>query len=310
MKCGIVDLGTNSARLFIFERDQAGNWSQVYKERIMVRLGDDLFLSNSISEIAFNRALEAFERFHLVMNQHAVDYSKVIATSALREAVDSARLIKKVDQTCGLKVEVISGEQEAAYVAQGVLSCTDISDDEVVLVDIGGGSVEIVLCRDNQVLTLQSLNLGAGKAQQVLLKSVPPEPAAVLKMQEDLRSSLAKHFSAVSLSESVAYGIGTSGSIRALGRIATDRGAYQSGGFSAEFLKSLLSEIKGLSIDELRVLPQLEERRADLIVAATIILSEIMDFFKINLMKPSQCSLVDGVLEELVSDEPAFQFTE
>ncbi|MCB0336523.1 MAG: hypothetical protein KDD62_09455 [Bdellovibrionales bacterium] len=300
MHCAIIDLGTNSARLFVYERSRSGAWLQVHKERSMVRLGDDLFLSGSLSEAACGRAVQAFQRFRSVIDSFAPRHIKVIATSALREARDASKLIRKLKETSQLDVQVISGEQEAAYVAEGVIDKGLTSDKSVLVVDIGGGSTEIILCRDGTVETLQSIPMGAGRAQQLFLKSVPPESGSVEELSGELKFALKRHFTALGSFAAFELGIGTSGSIRALGRIAMDRGESQTGSFRKQFLMDLLAELKSLSIQELRALPSLEERRADLIVAAALILHEVMEYFQLPLMEPSQSSLVDGVLLELV----------
>lgn len=302
MKIAIIDLGTNSARLFIYKQNKRGRFRKIVKKKSMVRLGDGLFDTGTLSTTAIKRTIETLLEFNEIIAVHQPELIRAIATSALRVSPDPQLIINPVQEATGIALEVISGEEEARLIAVGVLNTLKLSQDRFSLIDIGGGSTEVSVIEKNEILVAKSLELGAGRNQQTFLCSVPPVRNSKYKGINALRAHVQQ-----TLTEQIPPDvilatptiIGTSGSVRAFRRIANAQG-LQGTTFSRDFLTDTIETLKGKTRKEiLSQFPTLEPRRADLILAAGIILDEVCSFFSVDTIRVTSCSLKDGVLANL-----------
>ena len=162
-RLALIDLGTNAVRFDVHELTAAGVPRRLHRERLMVRLGEGVFQSGRLSRAAVARTVAAFQSFRRTCIDLRVDKTVAFGTSALREASDSERFIRLLRDKTGIEVRVISGADEARLIALGILSHENVPKGLFALVDVGGGSVEITLCRQRQVLQAASL-LTEGRA--------------------------------------------------------------------------------------------------------------------------------------------------
>jgi exopolyphosphatase/guanosine-5'-triphosphate,3'-diphosphate pyrophosphatase len=302
MRVGIIDLGTNSVR---FDINQIGPGSRVrklHREKLMVRLGQNVFLDGKLDPAAIRRTLQAFTSFQRTAEDLQVRRIVAFATSALREAGDSDKFLNLIRSRTGIDVRVISGEEEAKLIAKGVLSNERSSTKgRYGLVDIGGGSTEISICRGKEVLHAESFPLGTARLQQVFLKSSPPPApkAGQLSAVEQLR----RYIRGILLPKMIAEEwpkvdrlLGSSGTIRAIARIVKKSG----GGKSIDYkeLKKLVKQMSGMTTTELLGIPGMEARRVDMIVAGAVLLEECMAVLGAKKAIATEYSLRDGILEE------------
>lgn len=304
MKIAIIDLGTNSVRLFVYKRGKKKKFLRVRKKKVMVRLGDGLFETGELSEEAIERTVAAFMDFKTILAEEKPDLLRAVGTSALRECSNPERLVNKVAKKTGIAIEVIPGEEEGRLIAVGVQASLTLPEEACVLVDIGGGSTEISILENNEIVFLASLNLGAGRNQQTFLRTVPPirgvKGKGMKALREHVTATLHKNIPK-RFTKSIPTLIGTSGSIRAMARIETSSGGSASTLTTSE-VRELVSKLKHKDHAEiLATFPKLEEKRVDLILAATIILDEINRFFQVEEMRITSCSLKDGILANVQS---------
>lgn len=299
MKVALIDLGTNSARLFIYRLRNDGKWLKIRKLKEMVRLGDDLFEFGQLSSEACERTVRVFELFAAQMRIYEPNKVVSYATSAMRTAENAQELKQAIADRTGIEIETISGEREAELIAKGVCSVIELPKEPLVFIDIGGGSTEISLANGSDILMSKSLDLGAGRNQQLFLKSVPPVPdgemQGVAALRQHTRAVLKDNFPKKFVAS---LAVGTSGSIRAINRINSKRN-HSKYEFKKSFLSKLIEEMKPMTKEELLNLPRLEEKRADLILSGGIILEECLDFFSVKNVYVSSVALKDGVLEEV-----------
>ena len=144
IRIGIVDMGSNAVRFMIAE--VSGEEQRIIEShRLQVRLGKEVFATGLIPESAIEDTVDAFRRFRASCDQHDVQRCRVVATSAMREASNRDELVRRVADASQFEVDVISGTEEAYLLKLGVETRVDLRSGRSLLVDVGGGSVEIVV---------------------------------------------------------------------------------------------------------------------------------------------------------------------
>lgn len=299
MRVAIIDLGTNSVRFDVHQLGPGRRAHQLHREKLMIRLGQGVFLDGRLDREAVNRALEAFASFKRTAADLHVDRVVAFGTSALREAADGERLLGLIRKRTGIEVRVITGGDEARLIAIGILQHERIPKGRFALLDIGGGSTEVSVCRGKDLLLSDSFALGAARLQQVFLRSSPPRPTPADPNPID---HLRRYIKSVILPKILADDwprveriLGSSGTIRAIARTLRKKGG---GAFDRGELRKLVKAMSGMTTTQLLGLPGMEPRRVDMILAGAILLEECMDALGAKKVSPTEFSLRDGILEE------------
>ena len=146
-----IDIGTNSIRCIVVEVDQQGRYTILDDEKATVRLGENLAASGSISPAAFARAVDAMSRIRKLIDGLKVTEVEAVATSAVRSASNGNELVSVLTRELGREIRVITGEEEAELVARSVRHNFDMSGKRYMIIDIGGGSVEVMSAVANHV---------------------------------------------------------------------------------------------------------------------------------------------------------------
>jgi len=297
MRIALIDLGTNSVRFDVYELEVGQKPLRLHREKFMVRLGENLFLHGLISKAAAQRTIEAFASFQVTARQLDVVKIVAVATSALREAIDGDKLAQTIEKKSGISVKIISGDEEARLIAMGILANEELPSGTYGLIDVGGGSTEVSICRDREILASHSFDVGASRLHQLFLETVPPRnPDSVLKLRAHV-TELAVENHLAEFSGKIKHVIGSSGTVRALAKILRkddDRKA----GFSRESLQKLIDRMSSMDSAELMAIPSMEANRVDLILAGSIILEELLEFLGATQLTISEHSLRDGLLAE------------
>ncbi len=299
MRFGIIDLGTNSVRFDVHQVTATGKSRLLHREKLMVRLGQGVFLKGRLNVEARRRTVHAFQSFARTCQDLSVKRIVAFGTSALREATDSASLLEQIHVESGIEVKVISGAEEARLIARGVLSNEKLPKGRFALVDIGGGSTEISICQGSKVLFSESFPIGTARLQQVFLKSSPPQRVngrdPVLELRLYLRSVLwpkmrGEHWPKV---EQV---IGSSGTIKALYRMCrhADSGRLA----SRKGVSELVERMQEMETLELLAIPGMEPKRVDMILSGSILFDECLQAVGAKRFRFTPFSLRDGILEE------------
>jgi exopolyphosphatase/guanosine-5'-triphosphate,3'-diphosphate pyrophosphatase len=301
LRLAIIDLGTNSVR---FDVHQIGPKNQVrllHREKLMVRLGQGVFTEAKLNPEAIRRTLLAFSSFKKTVADFRVERMVAFGTAALREAADGARLLKKIREKTGIEVRVISGIEESRLIARGILNNEVLPKGRYGLIDIGGGSTEISICRGRKILFGNSFSLGTARLQQVFLRASPPKPLpddeedAVEHLRGYVRSALL----AKTLAErwpKVPKLIGSSGTVRAIARLTNKGKAAKTIEYAD--LKKLVRQMEKMTTSELLAIPGMETKRVDMILAGAILLEECMNATGAKKVIATEFSLRDGILEE------------
>jgi len=171
MNIAIIDIGTNTFHLIIATRN-GGDYQIIYKTNKPIKLGEDITVSNEIIPAAFERGIECLKEFRAIINQHDVQLVKAVATSGVRSAKNGQDFIKSAKDKASLDIEIIDGDDEAEYIYEGVKASGAITGKSLIM-DIGGGSTEFILCDEENLIWKKSYNIGAARLMQRFFKSDP-----------------------------------------------------------------------------------------------------------------------------------------
>ena len=305
MRLAIIDLGTNSIRFDIHEvsanRSGALLHRRLYREKTMVRLGQNLFLAGKLSEESKRRTLEAIVSFHETMAALEVDKVVAFGTAAMRDASDGEAFLEEIKKKTSIDFRIISGLEEAGLIAQGILKNEPNPPKGVfALIDIGGGSTEINICRGGKVIHSHSFNLGVAKLQQVFLKRQPPIKDKKHNPIQDLRNfikSVVLPHAIIDHWPKVPKVIGSSGSIIAMAKLANKDRDAGNRPFERKILSKTVNAIQTKTPAELLSMPGMEPKRVDLILAGGILLDELCQIIGAKEIRTTEFALRDGILE-------------
>lgn len=303
-KFAIIDLGTNSVRFDIYDLDQNLDPRRIHREKQMVRLGDRLFTTGTLDQVAFYRTIEAFKSFRNRIEQEQITSVTAFGTAALRSLKNAQEFCQTVEHETGILIRTISGKREAELIAKGILANETTPNGLYALIDIGGGSTEVSICFKKTVMDSFSFNLGANRLQQMFLRTSPP----CHDEYSDPVNELRRHVHETLLPEigpqkwpGIRSVVGSSGTIRAIRKIlrATDQAIEP---FKRKNLRELIQRITPMRAEQIREIPGLEPKRVDLILAGMLLLDEFLSIVDVKTVFTSNFALRDGILEEVLEN--------
>lgn len=296
-----IDIGTNSIRSIIAETGKDDNFKILDDEKATVRLGEQLAQTGKISDEAAKRALTAIQRFRKLITGLKVEAVEAVATSAMRTASNGRQLVDLLSAELGHEIRIISGEEEAELTAASALANFDMDGKRYAMVDIGGGSVEIVTAFGNHLEEFFSLELGAVIMTERFVKKDPLEPPHLEKLRKHIRTTLKKAFTGEKTIADLF--IGSGGTFTAIGSMVMQsrRDNYASV-HGYEVLRSevvhLLAMLIRKDIKERRTIPGLNQDRADIIIAGVVVIDELMEFFDSNRIVINERGIREGLLRK------------
>jgi len=293
---GVIDLGSNSARLVLAEVMPGLPPRVLTEDREPVRLGEGVFHTGLLNRGAADRTLTALKRFAAVARARGVQKLVARGTCAMREAEDRGEFLERIKEETGIDVVVLTGADEARMIARGVLSGLPDVSGEVVMVDMGGGSVEVSRAVEGTITDVCSLKLGAVRLSEMFLRSDPPSGSEMDLLRQHARALLR-----AVVTFSVASGgrvLGSAGTINALVQVATKGKGIPS--ITVEELLETVEELAKLPLARRRQVPHLEAKRADIIVAGGLALVEVLKHVGARSVEITKRGLKEGLLLEAV----------
>lgn len=274
-RVAVVDIGTNTLLLLIAEHDGDGARA-VIDECRFGRLGQGLDETGELAAVAIERSLAIATEYGGLIREHQVDEVRVVATQALREAANAHRFIEPAEQAFGAAIEVIAGEREAALVHKAVAASLPQLSGHLLVVDVGGGSTELIVAGDAGVDSYRSIHIGSVRHTERHLKDDPPTPEQVRALTADLEAAIA----ALELPGHVTV-VGTAGTATTIAAIDLKLATWQpervqGHRITAERVQAQLDQLLALSVAERRNLPGLEPARADVIAAGVAIFARVL----------------------------------
>lgn len=299
VRLAAIDIGTNSLRCIIVEVDTQGNFNVLDDEKAMVRLGEGLTDTGFISEAAKVRAIEALQRMKMICDSLNADIAAVVATSAVRKALNRNQFLRNIKEATGLEIDVISGVQEAELAGLSIHNNFAMDQQRYAMADIGGGSVEIVIATGRHAEKVISLEMGAVFLTEKFLRADPYAPQELNKLRKYIRKNLKKEGIGEGLPLSCL--IGSGGTMTNIGSmVMAMRGEQYESVHRYEVLHSevihLLAMLTRKSHKERRQTPGLNPERADIIVAGMILTDEMMRRCRTNQLRINAQGIREGLI--------------
>jgi exopolyphosphatase/guanosine-5'-triphosphate,3'-diphosphate pyrophosphatase len=310
MRLATIDLGSNTVRLLVADLEPGGRgWRVVVADQRVTRLGEGLARSGSLGPEPAARTIAAVEAYVAQARAVGADQVAIVATSAVREAINRHAFVTAVERATGERVRVISGEEEAALTLTGVLSGLDREGPAAgatLVFDIGGGSTEYVLARDRAPVASVSLRLGVVDLAERYPFPGPVDWPRYHALQAEVGGRLASEVPAAIRTARVDRLVGTAGTATTLaaldlGLTAYDRGRVQGHRIERAAVEALLVRLSALTLEARGALPCLEPGRADLIVVGTAIVLATLDLLEAPAMVVSDWGLREGILVRLAA---------
>ncbi len=299
-----VDIGSNSVRLKI-AKTVRGRMETLHEDREVTRLGESVFANQTLDPQAMASTMQVLRRFHRAVQEHAVDRVRVVATSALRDAKNSRAFVDWVRTATGWKVEVISGLEEGRLIHLGLVSIARIAHSRALLIDLGGGSCELTLSIDGHIDDMVSLPIGAVRLTQTFLHHDPPRKTELEQMRGMVQrevSRIRKRITRARPQTSIA----TSGTSAALASLnAAKTAAYNDSKpqtVPQEAVVRWLKELSRRNLAQRCALPGIGPRRAEIIIAGTMVFAELMHLCNLPAFRYLPLGLRDGLLAQMMAD--------
>ena len=294
-----IDIGTNSIRCIIVEVDQDGKFKILDDEKATVRLGEGLASKGEISQASRQRAMEALLRMKKIIDGYHVKAIEAVATSAVRKSVNGEVFIRDIAETVGIHVATITGEEEAELAALSVLNNFDMEGIRYAMIDLGGGSVEIVTALGPHIEEIYSLELGAVLLTEKFISEDPLSAKDYRRLRKHVHASLKQAFDGDETNLSCLVGSGGTVTSIAAMVMAMRKEEYGSVHGYEVFRWEVVHLLAMLSRKDLpgrRAVPGLNPDRADIIVAGVAVVDELMEFFGVNLLRINERGIREGLI--------------
>ncbi|ABO49713.1 Ppx/GppA phosphatase [Desulforamulus reducens MI-1] len=303
---GIIDLGSNSIRLILMKIGNNDSYKLLDEIKETARIGENMGPERVIKKPARDRAIQTIRLFQKFCRANQVDSIYGVATAAIRNAVNGNEALETIMRETGVSFRILSDSEETRYVYLGVVNSLEFND--VLIVDIGGGSTELILCRDRKIIHWTSLPIGTVNLTETYLSTPIPDPEQIIKLERLLK----EQFATVPWLESTRgiEIIGVGGTFRNLGRIDRKRTRYSLNllhnyRIHSERVKEIYKQLQSISVEERKGIPGLSKERADIIVGGLAIISKLIEHIGGPGVRISGLGLREGVFYDyLFKDWP------
>ncbi|HET7524282.1 MAG TPA: Ppx/GppA phosphatase family protein [Acidimicrobiales bacterium] len=301
MRLGVLDLGSNSFHLLVADRDPSGHIHHVTRQKINLRLGDIVARSGYFPDEAAKDAVEAVRRLRDVAVRSGAHEVFGAATSAFRDAANGDQLLRRIETETGVTVRLIDGCDEGRLVFEAVQRSLDLTVAPAVCLDLGGGSLEVVVGDAASIQWASSLPLGVVRLKAQLLVEDPPSRIQQQRLREHVASVIARDASPV-LRFGPRLMVGAGGTFRSIARMvagqrnSTIPASINEMTVERDDLLELSDLLLHLSPDERTNLPGVGKRRADLAPAGVLIVIAAMDAFGHDSITVAEWTLKEGLL--------------
>lgn len=304
MRLAAIDIGTNSVHMIVVRVRPDFSFEVVDREKEMVRLGAGGLDGKKMTPESMNAALQALSKFQRLATSHQVDEILAVATSATREAENGGAFLKAIERKTGIRARLITGSEEARLIHLAAVYGVDTPKPAVVI-DIGGGSVEITRGSGREIEFARSFKMGVIRLTERYVDSDPISSRDERKMVEFISEQADRYLETI-VEAGYDRVIGTSGTILSLGTVATaiDRGAVPTEirnlRVPAKSLRKLRKSAIDMDLEERMHLPGLDPRRADLMVAGAILLDTLLRRLGAEEITLCDLALREGVLLDYI----------
>lgn len=297
-KYAVIDLGTNTFHLLVAEKQADNQFKELHRQRFFVKLAEEGI--ETIGEGAIQRGFHALKTFRETLDKLGITKVKAIGTAALRTATNGPAFVQSVKEQLDIQIELISGSREAELIYKGVHLAVPFQENNYLIMDIGGGSVEFIIANKNKVFWAQSFPIGVGvlyksfhHTEPILNKEVNALTDFIEGILSPLYEALEKHPANIL--------VGASGTFDVLEFILAKEQNFKNHAFVkvADF-EPLYKLLLHSTVEERLALKDVPDTRADMIVVAIILIDFIIKKAKIEDIIVSNFAMKEGILSELM----------
>ncbi|MBO1066644.1 MULTISPECIES: Ppx/GppA phosphatase family protein [Nostocales] len=301
-----IDIGTNSLHMVVVKIEATlPSFTIIAREKETVRLGDRNLITGDLKLEVMSKAIACLGRFKTLANSLGTNSIVAVATSAVRESPNGKEFLHQIEIEVGLIVDLISGPEEARRIYLGVLSGMEFNNKPHIIIDIGGGSTELILGDSEEPRSLTSTKIGAVRLTGELIASDPISETEFKYLQAYARGMLERSVEEVQGKLKIGDSpllIGTSGTIETiatiharekLGLIPTTLNGYQ---FSLQDLRTWVNRLRKMTNVERAAIAGMPEKRPEVILSGAVILQEAMTLLGVESLTVCERSLREGVI--------------
>jgi len=296
----VIDLGTNTFHALMVEQQEDGSLLRLYKERIYVKLAEEGI--GKIGPLAFERAIAALEKFKCKIDELGISKTRAFGTAALRTASNGKLLVEEVRKKIDIHIDIISGKEEARLIHQGVMKAIPRQDQRIVIMDIGGGSVEFIIADNEKVYWSESFPIGVAVLFRKFHHEDPISQHELNSLCEFLEERLKPFLQAMKQFKSKIL-VGASGTFDVLEIMMQQQTTNKhSVVLKMETFPVLYDKIIHSTLAERLSMTKIPDTRADMIIVALELIRFVIDKTKINDIIVSSYAMKEGILGEMVKE--------
>lgn len=300
LRVGGIDVGSNAIRFLAAEFSSPTDYRVLAESREPVRLGHEVFLSGKLAREAMEAGVEAIAGFRVLMDDLGIQHYRAVATSATRESRNGDEFVSRVRREAGIELEVITGTEEARLVYEAIRAQVPFGKKKWMLVDLGGGSVEVSLVDASDILWSESHNMGSVRLLEELAVS-GDEPGRFQRLLEEYMSSL--RIPVIAQQWNPAGLIATGGNIEAIAKLmGADPARGRVAMVPVSELRGAIDMLSRLSYRQRVEQLGLREDRADVILPAAMVYERVATLAGATEIRVPAVGLKDGILIDLVDD--------
>ncbi|MDF3819686.1 Ppx/GppA phosphatase family protein [Leptospira sp. 96542] len=299
-----IDLGTNSFHIVIVRLRPDGTFEYLNKEKESVRLGSGSGDYAVIQTEAMDRGIACLKRFKTLATSYNAEI-RAVATSALREADNRQEFLDRAEKEAGIQIQVVSGNEEARLIYLGILQGLPVFDKRILLIDIGGGSTELLVGEKGEILFSTSLKLGAIRLTEKYLKKDPISLTDLQKCRMHIESVLSSFLPQMEVWKPFTL-VGSSGTITSVASMVLEKKQEKKDRLNGtEITTDQFKEVRKqvLDADSLKKrlkIPGLDAKRGDIIVGGILVLDEVIQNLKLPSFLVSEFALRDGIVYDTI----------
>lgn len=310
-----IDIGTNSFHAVIVEVSADGSYTTLDTFKEMIGLGSDV-ANHEIAPDTMEKAVAAMKHIRLLCDHQHVDTILAYATSAVRESVNGGDFIQRVIDETGIKVQAIPGKREAELIGIAVQHALHLTDEPVLVMDIGGGSVEFIICNRKKIFFLESIKIGVSRSAALFIKADPVQKKEIDLLKSFYSDALLPVFEAVTLYKPIAL-VGSSGTMENIAAMISSRLTGQTSVSLNQFeyhrkdLEKLVKEFLFLKREDRLKVHGLDTKRVNFIIPGLVLAQLVLEKTGLEVIKTSTYALREGMIIDFInSNKKQFELLE
>jgi exopolyphosphatase/guanosine-5'-triphosphate,3'-diphosphate pyrophosphatase len=300
MRLGVLDIGSNTVHLLVVDAHQGGRPLPAFSHKADLRLGEHLDASNRLTDGCCQRLLDFISEALRIAEDKGVGKILAFATSAVRDATNGDELLTRIEAETNVRIQVLPGVDEARLTFLAARRWFGWSSGRLLMVDIGGGSLEFATGLDEEPDYAVSLPLGAGKLTRDRLPGDPPAAEDVRALRRHVRAEVAGAAGMLLRQGQPDHAVATSKTFRQLARIAgaapSNEGFYVRRALKSADVTALAERLPKLTFADRRELPGASLGRAHQLAAGAIVADAVMDLFSLPELEICPWALREGVI--------------